>query len=454
VEAVIGMGRVVSVRNRVRSKLLSAWIRPDVRQRSREWQEARRKLAGRPHIVTAFLQLDDPYSYLLARYLPALADHYDIELHVHLSEALGGDYEPAPDLRAVYALSDCKRLAAELGLPFLDKEAAPPVEHRGALLDELATRAGDDGFADEFYDVLEIYWRGDAGAAARRAEEALPGAANPLIAESQQQLARMGHYNSAMLHYGGEWYWGVDRLHYLVARLDELGAVREEPGSTFLASIRQVMHVDLPVRPPAAAGDLPPIELFYSFRSPYSQICLPRIYALADAFGLEIIVRPVLPMVMRGEPMPLKKVRYIVRDAMREAETHGTPFGKAMDPVGKGVDRCHAVFAYAKSERRERDFLLNAAEMIWANAVDASTDEGMRKITAKTGLFWPEAKQAMSNDDWRETEAEDRQLMLSLGSWGVPTMCIGDFVVWGQDRVWMLARHIEELCDTGEGILI
>ena len=444
----------MSVRNKLRSKLLSAWIRPDVRRRSRDWHEARRRLAGRPHVITAFLQLDDPYSYLLAHYLPALADRYDVDLDVRLSEALGGGYRPAPDMQAEYALLDCTRLAAELGVPFLDQGSAPPVEHRTGLLDALAVRAADDGFAEEVFDVLAIYWRGDAGTAARRAEEGVPGVAAPVIAESQQRLARMGHYNSDMLHYGGERYWGVDRLHYLVYRLDELGVARREGDNALLASIGQVMHMDLPVRPPAAASELPPIELFYSFRSPYSQICLPRVYALADAFGLDVVVRPVLPMVMRGEPVPPKKVRYIVRDAMREAETQGVPFGNAMDPVGDGVDRCHAVFAYAGTERRERDFVLNAAELIWAQAVDASTDAGMRKITAKTGLFWPEAKQAMEDDDWRETEAEDRQLMFSLGSWGVPTMCIGDFVVWGQDRVWLLARHIEELCDTGEGILV
>ena len=92
--------------------------------------------------------------------------------------------------------------------------------------------------------------------------------------------------------------------------------------------------------------------------------------------------------------------------------------------------------------------------MIWNRAVDVSTDKGLRKVTAKTGLFWPDVKQALDNEDWREAEAENRQLMLSLGGWGVPTLCIGDYMVWGQDRIWLLVRRIEELCDSGEGILV
>ena len=453
-EAVIHLGRDLSVRRRIRSRLLSAYVSPTTRRKQRAWHETRRKLSGKPHVVSAFLQLDDPYSYLLSAYLPALAENHDIELHVYLSEALGDAYQPAPDMLAEYAVLDCSRVAAELGLPFLDKGAAPPVEHRRGLVEALAAEAGDAGFGDELRDVLEIYWRGDLEAASRRAVSGETEAAETVIAGSQEALARLGHYNSAMLHYGGEWYWGVDRLHYLLERLDELGAARGDGGNARLASIRQAMQVDLPISPPAAAKDLPPLELFYSFRSPYSQLCLRRVYALAEAFGLELVVRPVLPMMMRGMQVPDKKLRYIIRDAAREAETHEIPFGDCMDPLGAGVERCHAAFAYAQSERRERDFLLSASAAIWSRAVDASTDAGLRKITGKAGLFWPEVKQALGNDDWREQAEANRQLMLSLGSWGVPTLCLGDYAVWGQDRIWLLARHIEELCDTGEGIIV
>jgi len=443
----------VNVRNRLRSKLLSAYISESTRRRSHAWHEARRKLAGEGHVVTAFLQLDDPYSYLLSRYLPDLAKQYDIDLRVCLSRALGGDYDPAGEVRADYAVTDSARVAAELGIPFLDR-GAQPLEHLAAMNDAIAARADRDDFGDAVYAALEHYWRGDAQAAANLAAAGGGGAGETVIAASQRRLDRMGHYNSAMLHYGGEWFWGVDRLQHLIARLEARGLARGAHGNPRLASIAQVMHIDLPVRPPAAAAKLPPLDLFYSFRSPYSQLCLRRVFAVTDAFGLELVLRPVLPMMMRGMAVPPRKIRYIVRDAAREAELHGVPFGHCVDPLGAGVERCHAAFAYAESERRGREFLLNASEMIWDQAVDVTTDKGLRKITAKTGLFWPEVKQALENDDWRETEAENRQLMLSLGGWGVPTLCLGDFVVWGQDRIWLLVRQLEELCDTGEGILV
>lgn len=444
----------MSLKRKAQSHFFNTLLSPGTRRLQRSSRELRRKLTGSTHEVSVFLQLDDPYSYLLAHYLPDIQAHYDIELRCYLSQARGDAYQPAPDMLAEYAPIDAQRVALELGIPFLDRGVAPPVEHRRALLDELAAHAESPDYLQELRDVLEIYWRGDTEAAARRSDTGEAGSADRLIAESQAVQKRLGHYNSAMLHYGGEWYWGVDRLHYLIERFEELGAVKEGGGSARLASLRQATQVSLPVKPPAAARSLPRLEYFHSIRSPYSYLALQRVYAIADAFGLQLEMRPVLPMVMRGMQVPRSKLLYIAKDASREAERLGVPFGNIADPAGEGAERCLAVFRYAESEHKGRDFLLNAGLAIWSEAVDVATDAGMRKVTGRTGLFWPDVVQAMGSDDWRETVEANRESMMESGSWGVPTLRLGDDVFWGQDRDWLLVRHIEELCDTGDGILV
>jgi 2-hydroxychromene-2-carboxylate isomerase len=112
------------------------------------------------------------------------------------------------------------------------------------------------------------------------------------------------------------------------------------------------------------------------------------------------------------------------------------------------------VFYYAQQERRAREFVLNLGEATWSQAIDVATDDGMRKVTGRTGLFWPDVVATMQDDSWRIKAEENRESMMESGSWGVPTVRIGDFVAWGQDRDWLLVRHLEELCDTGEGILV
>jgi 2-hydroxychromene-2-carboxylate isomerase len=402
-----------------------------------------------------FLELDDPHSYLLAQYLPQFRGLYAVELQLHVTQALADEYRPHAALQAEYAKLDCERLARELGIPYLDKGGAPPVEHRRAMLDALADSEHSSAFADDVLQALRCYWRGDAEAAARRIgrlESAGQGAA--MLARNQALLARLGHYNAATLYYAGEWYWGIDRLHYLAERLDALGARRDDAPAAALASLQQVAQLSLPVAPPVAARNLPPLEFFFSLRSSYSYLALRRSFAIADAFGLTLTMRPVLPMVMRGLRVPTAKLRYILHDAVREARRLGVPFGKIMDPVGSGVDRCLAVYAYAESEHKGRDFLLHAATAVWAQGVDLATDRGLRKVTDRCGLFWPDVKTALADNSWRQRAADNRDSMLESGCWGVPTLRLGDFTIWGQDRLWLLVRHIEEQCDTGDGILV
>ena len=445
----------MSLKKQLRSWLVRFLCSEKLLRIRRRGHEFRRSIRGRPHVVSVFLELDDPYSYLLCNYLPELASHYDIELKLYLTEAITGALRPAPELYPEYALSDCRRLARELGIPFLDKGASPPVEHRRSLLDALAARESQEDFNTELLEAINAYWRGDSAAVASRAEEASDNvSAEGMLARNQQLLERLGHYNTAMLHYGGEWYWGVDRLHYLVQRLDELGAATEPGLAPRIASIRQVMTVDLPVRPPATAQELPPLELFFSYRSPYSYLAINRIAAIADAFGVELVLRSVLPMVMRGMQVPRAKMIYIVLDASREARRLGIPFGKAADPVGDGIKRCMAVYRYAVSERKGLDFVVNATRAIWSKGIDVASDDGMRKVTAKTGLFWPEVVEAMQNENWADEVHDNRASMMASGSWGVPSVRIGDWISWGQDRDWLVARHLEELCDSGDGILV
>jgi 2-hydroxychromene-2-carboxylate isomerase len=446
----------MSIVSKLRSRLISLLVSEKTLDTSRSVAEKRRRLLGKPHSVSAFLELDDPYSYLLAHYLPILVESYDIEMSCYLTHACAdADFRPHPDMLAAYAEEDCARLAAELGVPFLDKGRAPPVEHRRALVDALAGSSSSADFDDDLLAAISMYWRGDAEGVARRIDgAALTGEGKALLAQNQQRLVDLGHYNSATVHYAGEWYWGVDRLHYLTDRLDELGARREETAPPQLAGIRQAMQVSLPITPPGAARELPPLEFFCSFRSPYSFLSVQRVFDIADAFGLDLRVRPVLPMLMRGLKVPKPKLDYIVRDTSREARRLGIPYGKFADPLGQGVERCMAVFEYAQTQKRERDFLLNAGDAIWAQGIDVATDKGMRKVTGRTGLFWPDVLAAMQSDAWRATAEENCESMMASGCWGVPALRLEDFVVWGQDRDWILVRHIEELCDTGDGILV
>lgn len=439
----------------IRSRYLTLVLSPGYRTIRRMLAEVTRLVTFRRHEVQVFLQLDDPYSYLLSHYLLKVQETYKVRLRFYLSGALRAEFMPQPALLAEYALADCRLLARELGLPLLDKAEIPAVEFRRPLLDFLAEEHDQDDFVETFSKALEIYWRGDAEDCARLIGRQQPRSSDTdvLISRNQLLLRKLGHYGSAVMLYAGEWYWGVDRLHYLTGRFEALRLRRKDEDGEELASLEQAMQMNLPAQVPAKSASLPPLEMFHSFRSPYSYLALKRTYAIANAFGLRLEIRPVLPMVMRGLPVPKQKLSYIAKDANREAERNGIAFGKIMDPLGEGVERCLAIFHYAKEQGREREFLLTVGHAIWALGIDIATDEGMRRVTEKAGLFWPDVTTAMQDDGWQASAEENRESMLASGIWGVPCLRVGDLALWGQDRTWLLARQLEDMCQDGEGML-
>ena len=442
---------------KLRSVYLTVILDPRFMTFMRAFAELRRRLTFQNRVVHVFLQLDDPYSYLLSHYLDAVARHYPkVEFRFYLCQALRGEFMPQPAMLAEYAVDECRLLAREFGVPFLDVGEAPTVEFRRPLLDFLADEHDDEEFAQTFAKTLSVYWRGDAEAAARLVGRSRPAqdSTDVLVGRNQLLLRRLGHYNCATMYYAGEWYWGVDRLHYLVQRLGGQGLKRFAEPVAELESLAQAMQLSLPSTPPEKAKTLPALEMYHSFRSPYSYLALTRVFKIADAYGLELDVRPVLPMAMRGLSVPRGKLLYIVKDANREARRLQVPFGKISDAIGAASERCIAAFYHAREKGRERDFLYTVGQAIWSKGVDVAADEGMQIVAKRAGLDWPELKNAIENDDWRQKADANRAALTEIGLWGVPSFSIGDVALWGQDRDWLLARKIEDMCHDGEGIVV
>jgi len=191
------------------------------------------------------------------------------------------------------------------------------------------------------------------------------------------------------------------------------------------------------------------LEFFASLRSPYTYIATERVLALAKRTGAELALRPVLPMVMRGLPVPPAKQLYIALDTKREAEDAGVAFGRICDPVGRPVERCFSLYPWARERGRGAELLLEFMRAAWSQGVDTGTEAGLRLTVERAGLSWGEAQAQLDRDEsWRAELEANRAAMFALGLWGVPSFRVrgggaGDYATWGQDRLW---RVEEELC--------
>ena len=75
---------------------------------------------------------------------------------------------------------------------------------------------------------------------------------------------------------------------------------------------------------------------------------------------------------------------------------------------------------------------MNYAQAVNAQGVHSDTDEGLKLIVERTGLDWAYAQTLLKQSDrdkqWQGWAEGNRQQMLALGSWGVPTYQYGDMV--------------------------
>ena len=409
-------------------------------------RERLRRLRGAPHRVQYFHEVADPYSHLAAQALRPLAEHYDIEIEPRVTSMETGINRPEPELLAELGRSDCALVAPHNGLEFPAGAPAPDpdrVRRIERLLVE-AESAGLPAFADLATRLGHALWSGDDAAieAAEREHTAADEArTRARTDEAAIERAKQGHYSGGMFLYGGEWYWGVDRLHHLERRLTELGAARED---AFLFG-RPPLETA-----PVERGDEMTLEIFPSLRSPYSAIGYEPVLDLTKATGIRRITRPVLPMVMRGVPASLAKGIYIFRDTKREGVCLGMPFGDAIDPIGEPVRRAFSLWPWAQSKGRGEALLVSFLRAAWAEHVDTSTDAGLRSVVERAGLDWGEATSHLGDPAWEdELEANRLEMVDQMGQWGVPSFRLRgpegepDFVVWGQDRLWVLSREIQ-----------
>ena len=178
-----------------------------------------------------------------------------------------------------------------------------------------------------------------------------------------------------------------------------------------------------------------PVDYFYSFRSPYSYLSAPRVFALPDAFDVEVRFHGVIPMAMRGQSVPRSKRLHTLRDVAREARRLEMPFGRIHDPIGEGAMRCLVLAQLAADQDRTSEFVLAAGRGIWGEAIDVSSEDGLRAIAARAGLRWSDCQAALADPGLRARVESDTAALADLGHWGVPVLVMRGELFWGQDRI-------------------
>jgi 2-hydroxychromene-2-carboxylate isomerase len=205
------------------------------------------------------------------------------------------------------------------------------------------------------------------------------------------------------------------------------------------------------------------IDLFWSFRSPYSYLAVPRVVALEAAYDLEFRVRPVYPLTVR-DPSFFQRVDpmfgpYLFRDTARIAQFLNLPFGwPRPDPVV--VDQtqkpaAHQPYIYrltrlgvAASEKgRGLPFISEVSKLIWSGEI-AGWDQGdhLARAAERAGLDLATMDREIAADpeSYERLIEQNQAAHRAAGHWGVPTFVFDTEPFFGQDRIDLLVWRLKQ----------
>ena len=205
-------------------------------------------------------------------------------------------------------------------------------------------------------------------------------------------------------------------------------------------------------------------QLYWSFRSPYSYLLLPRLVAFVEAHDVTCAVRPVYPIAVRT-PEFFDKVNplwppYLLRDTTRIAEMEGTPFRwPRPDPIVQDMEtrriateqpyiRRLTRLGIAACERgRGLPFITQVSRVIFDGSV-AGWNEGDHLTEAADAAVCnlPELDAAIEAEPDRHEAAieANQQALEAAGHWGVPTMVFEGEPFFGQDRLDLLIWRMQQ----------
>ena len=207
------------------------------------------------------------------------------------------------------------------------------------------------------------------------------------------------------------------------------------------------------------------IDLFWSFRSPYSYLATPRLVRLTREYDIDVHVRVVLPLAVRV-PGFFERVNplwppYLLRDTARIAEHLGLPYGwPRPDPIVQEfpsrrvaaeqpyIFRLTRLGVEAARRGRGLPFIAEVSRLVFGGEVvgwhegdhlaRAAERAGTDLASMDTAIAAdPAAYDAVIDQNQRDLEA--------AGHWGVPTMVFQGEPFFGQDRIedlaWRLRQH-------------
>ena len=428
---------------KLRNQGMNTFSNLDLLNEVRLKAEKKRQEENRPHEVLYFHKVDDPYSHLTIQYIEKLKSSFDIIL----KPVLVGDEDPKsihePSLYSVYCLEDAKRIA-----PFYGIELSADSYPNNDLIDKansILSIVEDKDFSEVGSIVSDALWHDNETVLNELAEKynATEDVVKSKIELGNRLRNDKGYYFGSAFYYEKELYWSVDRIHHLEDRLTELGIKKDlvnEPICAPEITAPSILRSDRSVQ----------LSYYPSLNSPYTYVSAKRVRELREDYPINLITKPVLPMLMRNMTIPAFKGKYIISDAAREGRKNDYAMGKIYSPIGKPARRAYSLFPIVDEAGKGFEYIDDLLYASFHEGINIGEEDYLKSLIDKLELDWSEIKRSLGTKQWKKVLDDNLKDMYEGNCWGVPSFKITDsdgsnpYYVWGQDRMWLLKEEINK----------
>lgn len=204
------------------------------------------------------------------------------------------------------------------------------------------------------------------------------------------------------------------------------------------------------------------LQIFWSFRSPYSYLACERLMAIKRDYDLDTEFCPVRPLALRERDFFLRArvqfLPYLMKDVAREAERLGVAMAPpnpdpiqmdfasgAVDAEQPFMDRIMALSVAACQSGGGLEFAAAVARRIWSGNEGWCEDEALGAAAAETGLDLAalDGWAAQNHQGVTDTIARNEAAQI-VHHWGVPLMVLDDEPFFGQDRIDALVWRLNQ----------
>ena len=197
------------------------------------------------------------------------------------------------------------------------------------------------------------------------------------------------------------------------------------------------------------------IDLYFSYRSPYSYLILPRMLKLKEKYDIEINFKVVYPIAIRMPEWFEGKNFFTffffkMIDMRLQAKKLGIPFTSKLkpDPIRQNImtgkisshqpyifDICH-LGQMAQMKGVGMEFAFEVSSLIFGGVENWNTDENLSEAAKKFRLDLTQLRESVNvHEEEIIGQIKQNQVdQLNAGHHGVPLTVIGDKHFFGQDQ--------------------